>query len=317
MNRYINFSFRQLSYTVCLSIILALLIGFNSGCQTENSQSDNSQSDNSNPYETGKYSCLKTKVISETPSPDGQLKAIVYQYDDSCKRYYMENLAIQPNNSKALKYENSFFYIYNGENLRPIWQDNRNLLVLGDKNQHRFVETDTRHGLGMIRGEGYKQLNSGETISFGVGFFDTLTLTYQQESYQVTHEVLDEVFRPDLSEKQSYRQAQLHRYECVRQSDGLVTKEMVVKIDFFGGTTPTHKPYSNTQAYCTDRRWNNDYVYVNSSEIIPNIKWTNNNELMISSSEPNGEKGLLQKTAKELIGGKGMNIISIKYEQTK
>src|SRR5688572_15483957 len=64
----------------------------------------------------------------------------------------------------------------------------------------------------------YETAKIGQSFSYAVGWFDSVTITYKEEKYEIRSELLSEAERPGGWHPMGYLKAFVYHRRCIRQS---------------------------------------------------------------------------------------------------
>jgi hypothetical protein len=238
--------------------------------------------------------CPTIEFLSETPSPDGKLRAAVFKYEDTCQKSWGQRAMVSVSlNDGSTPHFKPYAIICYGGGLRAKWTGNKELLVSGGSKYPQY----NKNGFGNIN----VPVNNGETITHKVGWFDSVQVTYKEENFRIQNEFVMQIERPagfSTKVNQLATKATIYRRKCLWESDQTVYQEnLFVNLD--------NKPLKlilNNESNCGALFGD---VYKTAIDDQIDLKWLSQTELLIIGSQPNDEKKIIDKQYGD---------VSIKYQ---
>ena len=271
-------------------LLAAYMVMSSGGCQSSSSPIVDRDA-----YNQG-LGCPTTELLSETLSPDGKLRAAVFKYEDTCQKSWgkREMVAVLPNDGSIARFKPYAMIIYGG-GLRPMWTGNKELLIRGERSKYAQYNKNGFFNINV-------PASNGETITHKIGWFDSVQVTYKDEKFQIQNELVSQTDRPPGFPGKVYplvTRAAIYRQKCLRESDQTVSEENL----FVSLYEEPLKPNLKLSLECGELGGD---IYKTTVDDRIHLKWLSEKELLIISSQPEGEKKFIRKE---------YGWVSVKYQQ--
>lgn len=245
--------------------------------------------------------CPTVEFLSETPSPDGKLRAAVFKYEDTCQKGWGERemVSVSPNDGSTPNFKPYTMIIYFGS-LRPTWIGNKELVIRGASKYDKSYPQYNKNGLFNLN----VLVSKGETITHKVGWFDSVQVTYQEEKFRIENELVSQSERPPGYVKKVYplvTRAAVYRRKCFRESDqSLVEENLILSL-----YDEPLKPSLTLSMGCKDLGGD---IYKTTVDEQFNLKWLSEKELLIIGAQPEDKKKFVRNE---------FGWVTVKYQQSQ